>query len=109
MPRGKKHNPATSLQRQDQTEESNIATAQETGPALSAELLPLRSLLVQDMKEMVETTIGNALESFKTSLETSHGAGDGAQQLQRQGGDAGGALREACCRKQDPALPGGGG
>lgn len=46
-----------------------MATAQETGPALSAELLALRSLLVQDMKEMVETTIGNALESFKKSLE----------------------------------------
>lgn len=54
MRRGKKH---------------NSATAQETGPALSVELLALRLLLVQDMKEMVETTIGNALESFKKSLE----------------------------------------
>lgn len=53
----------------EQTEESNMATAQDSGPAVSAELRALRELLVNDMKEMIETAIGNALEPFRKSLE----------------------------------------
>lgn len=70
MPRYKKKTPADSPQHQVQAEESNMATAQDPEPAVSAELQQaLRALLNDDMRQMMETVIGKALESFKKSLE----------------------------------------
>ncbi len=47
-----------------------MATAQDSEPVVSAELQQaLRALLINDMRQMIETAIGNPLESFKKSLE----------------------------------------